>query len=63
MHDGSEATLESVVDYYDRGGTKNKNLSDRIKPLGLSAQDKADLVAFLKALSGETTKVDAPKLP
>ena len=63
MHDGSEATLESVVEYYDRGGTRNKNLSSRIKPLGLSKEEKADLVAFLKALSGETAKVDPPKLP
>ncbi|MEZ0229180.1 MAG: cytochrome-c peroxidase [Planctomycetota bacterium] len=63
MHDGSEATLEAVVDYYDRGGNKNKNLSDRMKPLGLSTQEKADLVAFLKALSGETTMVEKPKLP
>ncbi len=63
MHDGSEATLEAVVDYYDRGGTKNKNLSDRIKPLGLTKEEKADLVAFMKALSGEVTKVGAVKLP
>ena len=63
MHDGSEATLEAVVELYDKGGVKNKNLSDRIKPLGLSAQEKADLVAFMRALSGEITKVDRPKLP
>ena len=63
MHDGSEATLEAVVDYYDRGGTPNKNLSERIKPLHLTAGEKADLVSFLRALSGETTKVEPPKLP
>jgi cytochrome c peroxidase len=63
MHDGSEATLEAVVDFYDRGGGKNKNLSSRIKPLGLTAEEKADLVQFLKALSGEVTKVEKPKLP
>jgi cytochrome c peroxidase len=63
MHDGSEATLEAVVEYYDKGGTPNKDLSDRIKPLHLTGEEKADLVHFLEALSGETTKVEAPKLP
>lgn len=53
MHDGSLKTLEDVVEYYDRGGIKNPNLNHRIRPLHLTGQEKADLVAFLKALSGE----------
>ena len=53
MHDGSIATLEAVVDYYDKGGVANKNLDERIKPLKLSASEKKDLVEFLKALNGE----------
>jgi cytochrome c peroxidase len=53
MHDGSLKTLEAVVEHYDKGGIKNPHLDARIKPLNLSKQDKADLVAFLKALSGE----------
>jgi cytochrome c peroxidase len=52
MHDGSLKTLEEVVDYYDRGGTPNKNLDRHVKARHLSAQEKADLVAFMKALSG-----------
>jgi cytochrome c peroxidase len=63
MHDGTEKTLEEVVEYYDRGGKPNKNLSNRIKPLGLTAEEKKDLVAFLKALSGEASVVEAPRLP
>lgn len=53
MHDGSMKTLEEVVDFYDKGGVANKNLDDRMKKLNLTDQDKTDLVAFLKALSGE----------
>jgi cytochrome c peroxidase len=53
MHDGSLKTLEEVVDFYDKGGIPNKNLDERIKPLHLTQQEKADLAAFLKALSGE----------
>lgn len=53
MHDGSIKTLEEVVDYYDKGGTPNKNLHPLMRPLNLSVEDKMALVSFLKALSGE----------
>ena len=53
MHDGSLKTLEEVVEFYNKGGIKNKNLDENIKPLHLTDQEKSDLVAFLKALSGE----------
>ena len=63
MHDGSEATLEAVVEYYDKGGNANPYLSKDIKPLHLTAQEKADLVAFMKSLDGEIIPVALPKLP
>jgi cytochrome c peroxidase len=53
MHDGSLKTLDDVVEFYNKGGIKNKNLDPNVKPLNLTDQDKKDLVAFLKALSGE----------
>jgi cytochrome c peroxidase len=91
MHDGSETTLEQVIDFYDRGGNANEYLDVKMRdidkeqeyarlgaaefaqkypnvkvwlcgeakkpiiplPLGLSAQEKADLVLFLKALHGD----------
>ena len=53
MHDGSLATLEAVVEHYNKGGIKNPHLDQRMKPLNLSKQEQQDLVAFLKALSGE----------
>jgi len=53
MHDGSLANLDDVVDFYNRGGGKNPYLDGSIAPLGLTAEEKKDLVAFLKALSGE----------
>ena len=52
MHDGSLATLETVVDFYDAGGRGNPHLDREIRPLHLSAGDKTDLVAFLRALTG-----------
>jgi cytochrome c peroxidase len=62
MHDGSLKTLEDVVEHYDKGGIKNPWLDQRIKPLNLSKQEKSDLIAFLKALSGEGwQQIEAPK--
>ena len=51
MHDGSLATLEEVVEFYNGGGVRNPNLDPIVKPLELSKDEKANLVAFLKALS------------
>ena len=53
MHDGSLKTLEEVVDFYDKGGIPNRNLDANMKKLNLTDAQKRDLVAFLKALSGE----------
>jgi cytochrome c peroxidase len=62
MHDGSLKTLEEVVDFYDKGGIKNKNLDEKIFELKLTDQDKKDLVAFMKALNGEGWQsMTAPK--
>jgi cytochrome c peroxidase len=52
MHDGSLPTLEDVVDHYDRGGTPNPTLDRLVRPIGLSAGEKRELVAFLRSLTG-----------
>jgi cytochrome c peroxidase len=53
MHDGSLATLEEVVDFYQRGGIDNP-LKDRLlQPLQLSGVDKRNLLAFLRSLNGD----------
>jgi cytochrome c peroxidase len=59
MHNGMFATLEQVVDFYDRGGGQGSAL----KPLGLDAAEKKALVAFLLSLSGDEVKVGEPPLP
>lgn len=53
MHDGSEKTLDDVVEYYEGGGNSNPYLDKEIHPLQLSARDRTDLIAFLNALTGE----------
>jgi cytochrome c peroxidase len=52
MHDGSMATLADVVAFYNQGGGRNRNLDHRLRPLHLSPEARADLVAFLESLSG-----------
>ena len=61
MHDGSLKTLRQVVDYYVGGGNSNPNLDRRIRPLELSGQERADLVAFLESLSGPVPAEAAPR--
>lgn len=78
MHDGSMATLEQVVEFYNRGGNRRgplsadttgfdhrpqwgnnpTNLDVFIQPLGLTTQEQADLVAFLKALTDERVRCE-----
>lgn len=53
MRNGHFATLAEVVEHYAAGPPENPFLDDRLEPLDLSAQEKADLVAFLEALTGE----------
>jgi cytochrome c peroxidase len=57
MHDGSLATLDDVVAFYDGGGVPNEVLDPLIRPLGLSGQERADLVAFLESLSGDNVNL------
>lgn len=60
MHDGSLATLEEVIDYFDRGGQANPWISPDMKPLGLTGPEKKDLAAFLLALNGDKVLTSAP---
>ncbi len=63
MHDGAMATLEAVVEHYDHAGVSRPSRSDLIKPLALSAQEKADLVAFMKTLTSDIDPTTVPVLP
>ncbi len=58
MHDGRFETLEQVIDHYSTGVQNHPNLDERLKGpngspmrLNITAQEKADLIAFLKTLT------------
>ncbi len=53
MHNGIFQTLEEVVEFYNQGGGSDKNKDNQLKPLHLTKEEKADLVEFLKSLSGD----------
>jgi cytochrome c peroxidase len=63
MHNGMMRALEAVVEHYDSGGIDRPSRSDLIKPLGLSAQEKSDLVEFMRTLTSDTYSTTMPRLP
>lgn len=71
MHNGVFFTLEEVVDFYNQGGGEDQveklygfsTKTKKLKPLNLTDEEKAALVAFLESLSGEEIILDPPRLP
>lgn len=63
MHDGSIATLDRVIDLYDRGGIARPSRSRKIRPLGLTSAEKADLIELLHTLTGDPQHVVPPLSP
>jgi cytochrome c peroxidase len=65
MHDGSMATLEEVIDHYDKGGVSNPWLDEEIFPLKLTEQERKDLIQFLtEGLSSDKyPAATPPELP
>nr|WP_322644390.1 MULTISPECIES: cytochrome c peroxidase [unclassified Nostoc]MDZ7990484.1 cytochrome c peroxidase [Nostoc sp. DedVER02]MDZ8115824.1 cytochrome c peroxidase [Nostoc sp. DedVER01b] len=51
FHNGGYATLEQVVDFYNRGGDFGL-----LPPLGLVEEEKQQLVAFLKSLTDDRVR-------
>jgi len=62
-HDGAFETLDEVVEFYNQGGGSVPNKSPKLLKLHLTKQEKSDLVAFLKTLTGTQPVVSTPQLP
>jgi cytochrome c peroxidase len=70
MHDGSIATLEEALDHYARGGrqvTEGPHAGDGsksplrdvlLRPFDMTAEERADIVEFLKSLTDEAFLTD-----
>jgi cytochrome c peroxidase len=62
-HNGVFRSLEEVIEFYDEGGGEASNKSDLMLKLELTKQEKSDLLAFLKSLTGQQPRVELPQLP
>ena len=63
MHAGQLATLEAVVAHYVAGGIDRPSRSPLMRPVALTTNEQADLVAFLRTLTGSRQTVVLPILP
>jgi cytochrome c peroxidase len=65
FHDGSADTLEAAVDFMLGGGNAqgNKYIDAKLKAAKVSAQERDQLLAFLRALSPERIEFQRPTLP
>ena len=64
LHNGSEPSLEDVIELYNKGGRTNRpSLSSEIKPLHLTEAEKRSLAAFLRSLSSADEQTKIPRLP
>ena len=64
MHNGEFETLKEVIEHYNSGGKKNLgNLDPNMRPLKLSKKEKADLLEFMLALTGDSRPITVPELP
>jgi cytochrome c peroxidase len=67
MHDGSLATLEEVVEFYRKGGGRalgvdGARIHEHVRPFEIRDDEAADLVAFLHALSDESSRPATPEV-
>ncbi|MCJ7612989.1 MAG: cytochrome-c peroxidase, partial [Candidatus Aminicenantes bacterium] len=64
LHDGSEKTLESLLEFYNKGGGSDPNLDPLMVPLGLTSGEIRALAAFIKSLTSLNPEVaDVKPIP
>jgi cytochrome c peroxidase len=65
MHNGKFQTLDEVLDFYAKGGGRGAGLAltnqdDKVREFPLTASEKADIIAFLGALTDESRRPEFP---
>ncbi len=64
MHTGQLRTLANVITFFDNGGSPSGFPgTSEISPLNLTAQERADLVAFLLTLTGPGANAALQQMP
>lgn len=62
-HAGQFTKLEEIVSFYETGGLSRPSKSPLMKPLVITAQERSDLIDFLRSLTAEQTRIALPNLP
>ncbi|MEH3145098.1 MAG: c-type cytochrome [Methylobacterium frigidaeris] len=62
-HAGQFADLAAIVAFYETGGLPRPSKSPLMRPVGLSGEERSDLIAFLQSLTAEQTRTALPNLP
>ena len=63
FHDGRAKSLEDAVDLMLKGGIKNPNLDEKLKPRTIKSDERSQLLAFLKSLTPEQKTFEKPQVP
>jgi cytochrome c peroxidase len=63
FHDGRAKTLDEAATLMLKGGIDNPHKDEKLKERKITAEEKAALLAYLKALSPAPAKFERPKLP
>ena len=63
FHDGRAQKLADAVDLLLKGGIKNPNLDEKLKPRTIKAEERSQLLAFLKSLTPEQKPFEKPQVP
>lgn len=54
MHNGTVATLNELIEQYQKGGSGHENQSEKIHSFSLTENEKNDLINFLNTLTDES---------
>jgi len=60
FHNGGASSLAEVIEFYDRGGDFHENQDPKIEPLGLSDQQKLELLAYLGTFDDPRVRDELP---
>jgi cytochrome c peroxidase len=63
FHDGRAQSLEDAVDFMLKGGIPNPNLDEKLMPKMITAEERTQLLAFLRSLTPEQTPFQRPQIP
>ena len=62
-HAGQFADLDAIMAHYETGGVPRPSRSPLMKPVGLTGDERAEVIAFLRSLTADQTETALPNLP